>query len=122
VEYLGLVSSRRVAGGGPGEGTVRRKPVDNSTLERWRGLDCVAVLRDLADHLKQDKTFAPRERLGATRWHVGAAGFDFELLCTGPRFFDTRAEHGGGGAIDLVMHVFRVDFSHAVAMLHDKGL
>ena len=101
---------------------MRRRPVDNSTLERWRGLDCLVVLRELADHLKQDKTFVPRDRLQATRWQVGAAGFDFELLCTGPRFFDTRAGCGGGGAIDLVMHLFRVDFNHAVALLRDRGL
>lgn len=101
---------------------MRRRPVDNLTLERWRGLDCLVVLRELADHLKQDKTFVPRECLQATRWHVVAAGVDFELLCTGPRFFDTGAGHGGGGAIDMVMHLFRMDFNRAAALLRDKGL
>jgi hypothetical protein len=101
---------------------LRRRPVDNSTLEHWRGLDCLVVLGELADHLKQDKTFVPRDCPQATRWHVVAASLDFELLCTGPRFFDTRAGHGGGGAIDLVMHLFRVDFIHAVALLRGKGL
>ena len=101
---------------------MRRRPVDNLTLERWRGLDCLVVLRELADHLKQDKTFVPRECLQATRWHVVAAGVDFELLCTGSRFFDTGAGHGGGGAIDMVMHLFRVDFNLAAALLRDKGL
>ncbi len=43
-------------------------------------------------------------------------------LCTGPRFFDTGAGHGGGGAIDMVMHLFRVDFNLAAALLRDKGL
>ena len=80
------------------------------------------MLREVADHLKQDGTFVPRERLQATRWHVVADGVDFELLCTGPRFFDTRGGRGGGGAIDLVMHLFRMDFNHAVALLRGKGL
>lgn len=101
---------------------MRRRPVDNSMLERWRGLDCLVVLRELADHMKQDETFVPRECHQATRWQVEAAGSYVELLCTGPRFFDTRANSGGGGAIDLVMHVFRVDFNHAVALLRGRGL
>ena len=43
---------------------MRRSPVDNSTLERWRDLDCLAVLRAVADYAKQDATFTPRERIG----------------------------------------------------------
>lgn len=101
---------------------MRRRPVDNSALEHWRGLDCLVVLSAVADHAKEDSAFVPRECLQSTRWHVSVAGFDYELLCTGPRFFDTRARHGGGGAIDLVMHLFQVDFRHAVALLRDKGL
>ena len=101
---------------------MRREPVDNAALEHWRGLDCLMVLRAFADHVKEDRAFVPRERLQATRWHVSAAGFEYELLCTGPRFFDTRARHGGGSAVDLVMHLFQVDFKHAVALLRHKGL
>ena len=66
---------------------MRRRPVDNSTLERWRGLDCVAVLNAVADHVKADATFVPRKCHDATRWHISAAGNDFELLCTGAQFF-----------------------------------
>lgn len=101
---------------------MRRRPVDNSALEHWRSLDCVVVLHAFADHLKEDRAFVPRRRAGATRWHVSATGVDYELLCTGPRFFDTRAGRGGGGAVDLVTHMFQVDFRHAVALLRRKGL
>lgn len=101
---------------------MRRSPVDNSTLERWRSLACVEVLNAVADHLKEDETFVPRQCPGATRWHVSAAGADYELLCTGAQFFDTRAKRGGGGAIDLVMHLLHVDFRRATSLLHDKGL
>lgn len=98
------------------------KPVDNSALERWRGLDCLVVLRSLADYMKEDKTFLPRKRPFATRWHLHAAGSDYELVCTGPRYFDPVSRRGGGGAIDLVMYLFRVDFTQAVALLRDAGL
>lgn len=34
----------------------------------------------------------------------------YEFLCDGPKFYDTRQKRGGGGAIDLVMYVFSLDF------------
>nr|WP_254176670.1 hypothetical protein [Pseudomonas aeruginosa] len=39
------------------------------------------------------------------------------LLVTGAKFFDTRADKGGGGAIDLAMHLLRLDFVAAVKRL-----
>ena len=99
-----------------------RRPVDNVTLTRWRTLDTVVVLRAIAEHLKQDLEFRPRQSHDTTRWHVSVAGHDYELLCTGSRFFDTRASHGGGGAVDLVMHLLGVDFKRAAKVLQDRQL
>ena len=42
---------------------------------------------------------------------------NFELLLTGPKFYDTRQKRGGGGAIDLVMHLYQIDFKKAVDRL-----
>jgi hypothetical protein len=99
-----------------------RRLVDNSTLARWRDLDAVVVLLAIAEHAKQDAEFRPRQSHDTTRWHASAAGLDYEILCTGPRFLDTRANRGGGGAIDLVMHLLGLDFTRAVAVLRDKQL
>lgn len=96
--------------------------VDNSTLKRWRDLDAIVVLNALADHIKLDRTFQPTTSRLSTRWIVHAAGREWEMLCTGPKFWDTRAERGGGGAIDLVMHLHRIPFKAAVALLKEKGL
>lgn len=101
---------------------MRRRPVDNLTLTRWRTLDSVVVLHAIADHLKQDADFRPRQSYDTTRWHASVAGHDYEILCTGPRFLDTRANRGGGGAVDLVMHVLGVDFKRAVKVLQDRRL
>jgi len=98
------------------------KSVDNSVLIRWRAMDSSICLEALADHAKEDRSFQPRADQRTSRWHAYIAGQDVELLCTGPKFWDTRAEHGGGGAVDLVMHLFGLDFKHAVAMLKDRGL
>jgi hypothetical protein len=94
--------------------------VDNSQLERWRGLPAAGVLAALADHVKEDKTF--RSRGPTTRWHASVSGSEFEVLCTGARFFDTRAHRGGGGAVDLTMHLLNVTFKQAVAILVERSI
>ncbi|MGF6698141.1 hypothetical protein OKW38_002753 [Paraburkholderia sp. MM5496-R1] len=93
--------------------------VDNSELERLRSLDALAVLDRLATHVKFDRDFVPRQSISTRRVHVNAAGADWELLVDGPRFYDTRADKGGGGAIDLVMYLWRVPFKKAVATLRE---
>jgi hypothetical protein len=46
-------------------------------------------------------------------------------LTTGPKWYDTRAGKGGGGAIDLAMHVLGLSFVDAVKSLNklagDRG-
>ncbi|EPH2854485.1 hypothetical protein J7Y59_005041 [Serratia marcescens] len=51
------------------------------------------------------------------RLNVSIGGGGVELLATGPKWYDTRAEQGGGGAIDLTMHLFRLPFVDAVKRL-----
>lgn len=77
------------------------KSVDNLDLVRWRDMDSIHVLRLLADHIKEDPSFHPRSSHLTSRWHVHAAGNDWEFLCTGPKFLDVRMDRGGGGAVDL---------------------
>jgi hypothetical protein len=91
--------------------------VDNSTLERWRSLDASTVLLALADHAKVDATYVPATSSKSTRWHVNCAGHDFELLLTGAKFWDTRSHVGGGGAIDLAIHLNGCSFKEATKLL-----
>lgn len=94
---------------------MRSRSVDNSELERWRSVPAAVALQSaLCTHAKLDPTFNPLKCQSTTRWHVSAGGRDFELLCTGTKFFDTRAQRGGGGAVDLVMHLYGLDFKGAV--------
>ena len=44
------------------------------------------------------------------------------IVVTGSRWFDNKAGIGGGGAIDLVMHISRVGFSAACRSLADEFL
>ena len=99
---------------------MKRVIVDNSELIRWRSRLATTVLKLLADHIKKDPDFVPIERHTVSRWHVMVSGRDYEFLCDGPKFYDTRQKCGGGGAIDLAMHLFKLDFKDAVARI--KGV
>lgn len=96
--------------------------MDNLSLERWRSLDASSALIALADYAKADPTYVPVASATSSRWHVSCAGHDFELLLTGPKFWDTRCQVGGGGAIDLVMHLHSCSFREATALLKRIGL
>ncbi|MFM0389434.1 hypothetical protein [Paraburkholderia dipogonis] len=86
-------------------------------LEKLRNLAATRVVCACATHAKRDVTFEPTSATETERWHVNAGGREFELLLRGPKFYDTRAKRGGGGAIDLVMHLYSLNFAEAVALL-----
>lgn len=94
-----------------------RQSVGNFALERWRSLDALLVLEKLGCYVKVDHTFEPLTAHGTQRYYVNAKGQDFELLLLGPKFFDTHLQRGGGGAVDLVMHMHQVDFKGATELL-----
>ncbi len=85
-------------------------------------MDAADALQTMADYAKQDNSFHPRASSGTTRWHATVKEVDFELLCNGPKFFDSKSGRGGGGAVDLSMHLFQLDFKQALAVLHDRKL
>jgi hypothetical protein len=96
--------------------------VDKSLLLRWRRLSAVEVLTALADHAKLDVTYVALKSPLSSRWHARYGSREYELVLTGPKFWDTRERKGGGGAIDLAMHLTRADFSEAVRLLERSGL
>ena len=99
-----------------------RRAVDNSELERWRTVDVTRLFGVLLDYSKQDEGFRPRCGAGTTRWNVSVGATELELLCTGAKFFDTRAGAGGAGAVDFAMYVLGLPFKDAVRLLRTKGL
>jgi hypothetical protein len=88
-------------------------------LDRLRSMDAEVVLLRLADYAKVDATFVPIKSEHTSRWHVRVGSREFELLLNGHKYFDTRQKRGGGGAIDLTMHLFQVDFKIAVNQLRN---
>lgn len=75
------------------------------------------ALARLATHVKLDSTYLPVKDGHSCRWHASTALGDFEILTTGPKWYDMRARAGGGGAIDLAMHILDLSFVDAVKLL-----
>jgi hypothetical protein len=96
--------------------------VDNSTLDRLRRMKALSCLQAMGIYVKVDQDYLPTTANTTQRVHVSAAGNDWELLVDGPKFYDTRAKTGGGGAVDLVMHLWCVPFKKAVRMLAEAGV
>ena len=84
-------------------------------------MPCEDALALLAIHCKVDPTFRPIKQEISRRWHVRTTRGEFEILTTGSKWYDTRAKIGGGGAIDLAMHILQVSFVDAVKFLIERG-
>ena len=93
-----------------------------SELQRLRQIPAIITLAALATYAKRDSTFLPTKSLNTERGHASVGSFQFELLLNGPKFYDTRTKVGGGGAIDLAIHLHQLSFIDAVELLRKRGL
>jgi hypothetical protein len=91
-------------------------------LQRLRQIPAALALAALATYAKRDSTFVPTKSLTTERWYVTVGSYQFELLLNGPKFYDTRTKVGGGGAIDLAIHLHRLSFVDAVGLLRKRGV
>lgn len=95
-------------------------PWRESDVHRARCVPLVKILAHVSDHLKEDQTYTPADpSLGSRRFHVNCSKRDYRILLTGEKWLDelvdrNAAIRGGGGAIDLVMHLKRLNFVQAV--------
>lgn len=68
----------------------------------------------------QMRTYVPTTKdQRSLRWYIRTTRGKFESLTTGAKWRHVRAEKGGGGAIDVAMHVRRLRFVDAVTFLID---
>jgi hypothetical protein len=97
-----------------------RRTFSQTTLASLRGMGSEDALGLLAIHCKRDATFQPVKRADTRRWHALTERGDFEILTTAEKWYDTRARVGGGGAIDLAMHLLQLSFVDAVRLLIER--
>ena len=94
-----------------------RRSLPPALLDSLRAMTVQETLDRLGLYWKRDPDFVPVKDKATVRLNVSIGGGGVELLATGPKWYDTRAEQGGGGAIDLTMHLFRLSFVDAVKRL-----
>lgn len=97
---------------------MRSRRFDDARIEYLRGVPVLDVLDALGMYWKRDATFNPLKDKTTVRVHVSLGGAVVELLATGAKWYDVQNELGGGGAIDLAMHLLRLDFVSAVKRLN----
>lgn len=97
-----------------------RRSFSPELLARLRAMSVTATLDLLELYWKRDPDYRPIKDKHTERVNVSIGGGVIELLATGTKWYDTRAEKGGGGAIDLAMHVMRLDFVSAVKELESR--
>lgn len=95
------------------------RPADVAAL---RATPLQEALERLGYHVRTDRDYRPRTCSTTVRVIVEAVDRPrvFELLITGPKWWDLRAGVGGGGAIDLVMHVESMPYRDAVLALRRR--
>lgn len=95
---------------------------DVRTLTRLRSVPVRQALDALGLFVKADNDFSPVKNQATVRLWVSVDATVYEVLVTGEKWFDARDERGGGGPIDLCMHLFQLDFVAAVKRLLKVGL
>lgn len=90
---------------------------DEAEITRLRALSVKETLRVLGLYWKLDPDYVPNNNPESIRINVSALENSFEIIATGDKWFDTRARRGGGGAIDLTMHLYATTFPKAVKWL-----
>jgi hypothetical protein len=110
-------------------GTMDRRSFDQRTLALIRELPLMQILDRLKEQgelfWRSDPDFRPEKDKRTVRLYLSSpSGSAWELLVTGQKWYDTRANKGGGGGIDLAMHLLQIDFVATVKLLAavSKGL
>ena len=93
------------------------KRYTDEQLAVLRAMSLEQALRKLELYFTKDPDYKPRKDLSAARLNVSVGNRVFEILVTGIRWYDMREKKGGGGAIDLAMHLLDLDFRGAVKRL-----
>lgn len=97
-----------------------KKSFSPELLEELRAMPVVATLDALGLYWKRDPDFTPLKDKQTVRLHVSIGTGVYELLATGAKWYDTRTEKGGGGAVDLAMYLLGLNFVCAVKRLQPR--
>lgn len=90
---------------------------DQDLVLRARLLSIEEALSRLGLYWKVDRDFRPIKDSATKRLYISIGNQVVELLVTNLKWYDVTAKRGGGGAIDLAMHLRATDFITAMKSL-----
>jgi hypothetical protein len=94
-----------------------KRSFDDAKLSRLRGGFVTDALTRLGLHWKIDSDFQPTKNAKTKRLYVSVGSCVAELLLTDQKWYGVRSERGGGGYLDLAMHLSSLDIVRAVKVL-----
>ncbi len=95
--------------------------IDEAEIASLRRMSVDNTLDLLGLYAKIDRDYQPKKNTKSKRINVSLNSSVIELVVTNEKWYDTNAQRGGGGAIDLTMHLYRETFVQAVRRLQAKG-
>ena len=96
---------------------INRRSFTNEVLSSVRAMSLEVAVERIGFYRALDRSFVPAKDEATQRWVVSGPQGEWELLVTGPKWYDVRVGKGGGGAIDLAMHLTGRSFVDVVKTL-----
>jgi len=94
-----------------------RRSFDDAFLEELRAVPILDALSQLGLYWKFDPNFQPIKNVNTKRIYVSVGSRVVEVLLTDQKWYNPKLGVGGGGCIDLTMHLLHLDFVQAVKAL-----
>jgi len=95
-----------------------RRSFSPDLLTRLREMPAGDALPLVAIDVKADSTYLPIKTGRSRRWHVRSARGQFEILTTGPKWYDTRGRVGAAAVQSIWrIHILGLSFADAVRHL-----
>lgn len=96
----------------------QQKPFfSQSELNRLRAMSVEATLKLFNLPFRVDEDYRSYKNTDSKKLIVTIDSRQVELIITGEKWYDVESKRGGGGAIDLTMHLFREPFKAAAKRL-----
>lgn len=96
---------------------MAKKRFSEEELQRLREVPLLKALDALELHYQHDPDYKPRKSQESMRVIVSVKDLVYTLQFTGMRWYDMHSKEGGGGAIDLTMHLMQCEFLQAAKLL-----
>jgi len=100
----------------------RKAPADPKLIDLLRRISVPDVATALGLYCKRDISYRSQIHLKSECYHIGVGSAVFQIVVTGQKWFSCSYGVGGGGAIDLTMHLFGESFQAALLRLEKAHL